>query len=52
MLSGYAPSAESVEAVGSIARDLRLKATMKPGSFFWGKFDPGRVSGALVLKAF
>lgn len=35
MLSGYAPSAESVEAVGSIARDLRLRATMKPGSFFW-----------------
>ncbi|MCJ1463764.1 putative pyridoxal kinase [Pseudocyphellaria aurata] len=35
MLSGYAPSAESVEAIGSIARDLRLKATMKPGSFFW-----------------
>ncbi|MCJ1425090.1 putative pyridoxal kinase [Sticta canariensis] len=35
MLSGYAPSAESVEAIGSIARDLRLKGTMKPGSFFW-----------------
>jgi len=36
MLSGYAPSADAVEAVGAIARDLKLKATMKPGSFFWG----------------
>ncbi|PQE20802.1 MFS monosaccharide transporter protein [Rutstroemia sp. NJR-2017a BBW] len=35
MLSGYLPGAASVEAVGSIARDLKLKATMKPGSFFW-----------------
>lgn len=36
MLSGYAPSADAVEAVGAIARDLKLKAIMKPGSFFWG----------------
>ena len=50
MLSGYAPSAESVEAIGSIARDLRLKATMKPGSFFWGEFGSGRALGALTLK--
>ncbi|EDN97831.1 hypothetical protein SS1G_12685 [Sclerotinia sclerotiorum 1980 UF-70] len=35
MLSGYLPGAASVEAVGSIARDLKLKSTMKPGSFFW-----------------
>lgn len=35
MLSGYIPGAAAVEAVGSIARDLKLKATMKPGSFFW-----------------
>ncbi|MCJ1437041.1 putative pyridoxal kinase [Xylographa pallens] len=35
MLSGYAPSAEAVEAIGSIARDLRFKSSMKPGSFFW-----------------
>jgi pyridoxine kinase len=35
MLSGYVPAAEAVEAVGSIARELKLKATMKPGSFFW-----------------
>jgi len=36
MLSGYAPSAEAVEAVGAIGRDLKLKASLKPGSFFWG----------------
>ncbi|KAH6671408.1 Ribokinase-like protein [Halenospora varia] len=35
MLSGYLPGAPSVEAVGVIARDLKYKATMKPGSFFW-----------------
>jgi len=35
MLSGYIPGAAAVEAVGSIARDLKLKANMKPGSFFW-----------------
>ena len=40
MLSGYAPSAEAVEAIGSIARDLRFKSSMKPGSFFWGAFWP------------
>ena len=38
LLSGYAPSREAVEAVGSIARDLRYHATGKPGSFFWGEF--------------
>lgn len=35
MLSGYAPSAEAVDAIGSIARDLKLKASTKAGSFFW-----------------
>ncbi|TVY81285.1 putative pyridoxal kinase [Lachnellula suecica] len=35
MLSGYLPGAASVEALGTIARDLKYKATMKPGSFFW-----------------
>ena len=35
MLSGYLPSAAVVEAVGTIARDLKCKATMSPGSFFW-----------------
>ncbi|TVY47167.1 putative pyridoxal kinase [Lachnellula occidentalis] len=35
MLSGYLPGAAAVEAMGTIARDLKYKATMKPGSFFW-----------------
>jgi pyridoxine kinase len=35
LLSGYLPGAASVEAAGKIARDLKYKATMKPGSFFW-----------------
>ncbi|PGH16061.1 pyridoxal kinase [Helicocarpus griseus UAMH5409] len=35
LLSGYAPSAAAVEAVGEIALDLRRKSNAKPGSFFW-----------------
>ncbi|KAJ5911888.1 uncharacterized protein N7473_001191 [Penicillium subrubescens] len=35
MLSGYAPSAAAVEAVGSIGIDLQQRAEKKPGSFFW-----------------
>jgi pyridoxine kinase len=35
MLSGYLPGAASVEAVGALARDLKYKAIMDPGSFFW-----------------
>ncbi|KAL4753611.1 hypothetical protein BDW72DRAFT_190824 [Aspergillus terricola var. indicus] len=35
MLSGYAPSAAAVEAVGSIGKDLKRKAADRPGSFFW-----------------
>jgi pyridoxine kinase len=35
MLTGYVPNAEALEIVGTIARELKLKATMKPGSFFW-----------------
>lgn len=35
MLTGYAPSAAGVEAIGTIAQELKLKATTKPGSFFW-----------------
>ncbi|KAL9101846.1 MAG: hypothetical protein Q9187_009192 [Circinaria calcarea] len=38
MLSGYAPSAGAVEAIGAIGRDLQLQAVTKPGSFFWGSF--------------
>ena len=35
LLTGYAPSAAAVDAVGQIARDLKLQAGTKPGSFFW-----------------
>ncbi|KAJ5115449.1 hypothetical protein NUU61_001208 [Penicillium alfredii] len=35
MLSGYAPSAAAVKAVGAIGIDLQQKAASKPGSFFW-----------------
>lgn len=35
MLSGYLPGAPAIEALGQIARDLKYKATMKPGRFFW-----------------
>ena len=35
MLSGYLPGAASVEAVGTIARDLKYKSVMQPGGFFW-----------------
>jgi len=37
LLSGFAPSAEAVAAVGAIGKELKLKASMKPGSFFWGQ---------------
>ena len=36
MLTGYAPNAEAVEAIGAIARDLKLQSSTKAGSFFWG----------------
>ena len=43
MLSGYAPSAAAVEAVGAIGLDLQQKAQKAPGSFFWGESGhPGR----------
>ncbi|EXJ54426.1 pyridoxine kinase [Cladophialophora yegresii CBS 114405] len=35
LLSGYSPSAEAVEAIGTIARDLRYRSTVHPGGFFW-----------------
>lgn len=38
MLSGYAPSAAAVEAVGAIGMDLQRRAAKLPGSFFWGMF--------------
>ena len=42
LLSGYAPSAGAVEAIGAIGRDLKLKASTKPGSFFWGFLNPDK----------
>jgi len=38
MLSGYIASKDAVKTVGQIGRDLRLRANIKPGSFFWCKF--------------
>ncbi|KAF1349307.1 Ribokinase-like protein [Lizonia empirigonia] len=35
LLTGYVPSADALRAVGRIARDLKLQAATKPGSFFW-----------------
>ncbi|KAI9701654.1 MAG: putative pyridoxal kinase [Bogoriella megaspora] len=35
LLSGYISSAEAVEAVGKIGRNLKYEAGTKPGSFFW-----------------
>ncbi len=35
LLSGYVPGADALAAVGTIGKDLKLKAEMKPGSFFW-----------------
>jgi len=37
LLSGYAPSAAAVTAVGEIGLDLQRRAKEKPGSFFWGR---------------
>ncbi|KAI1916847.1 putative pyridoxal kinase [Ophidiomyces ophidiicola] len=35
LLTGYAPSAAAVEAVGAIGRELQQKSASRPGSFFW-----------------
>lgn len=35
LLSGYCPSAAIIDEVGRIARERKLKASTKPGSFFW-----------------
>ncbi|KAL9613521.1 MAG: hypothetical protein Q9167_001963 [Letrouitia subvulpina] len=35
VLSGYAPDAQVVEAIGVIGRDLKLRSSTKEGSFFW-----------------
>jgi pyridoxine kinase len=36
LLTGYVPSAETVQAIGKIGRDIKFNAGTKPGSFFWG----------------
>jgi pyridoxine kinase len=36
LLTGYMPSAQAVQAVGKIGRDVKFNAGTKPGSFFWG----------------
>ncbi|KAF2634052.1 Ribokinase-like protein [Massarina eburnea CBS 473.64] len=35
LLTGYMPSAQAVQAVGKIGRDVKFNAGTKPGSFFW-----------------
>lgn len=54
MLSGYAPSAAAVDAVGAIGMDLKQRSAGKPGSFFWGEFLEATVSmretGHLLLQ--
>jgi len=50
MLTGYAPSAEAVDAIGSVARDLKLKSSTKAGSFFWGNSRSSERSMELVAK--
>lgn len=47
LLSGYAGSAEAVQAIGEIARDLKAKSTSNSGSFFWGEFESGRAGARL-----
>jgi hypothetical protein len=37
LLTGYMPSAEAVQAIGKIGRDVKFNAGTKPGSFFWGR---------------
>lgn len=47
MLSGYAPNAQVVEAIGAIGRDLKLRSSTKEGSFFWGKYRIFRSYGVV-----
>ncbi|KAF2028120.1 Ribokinase-like protein [Setomelanomma holmii] len=35
LLTGYVPSAQAVQAIGKIGRDIKFNAGTKPGSFFW-----------------
>lgn len=46
LLTGYMPSAEAVQAIGKIGRDVKFNAGTKPGSFFWGRCgDTVRAAG-------
>jgi pyridoxine kinase len=38
LLTGYMPSAQAVQAVGKIGRDVKFNRATKPGSFFWGEW--------------
>lgn len=38
LLTGYIPGAESVEAVGRVAKELKEKREGKGGGLFWGMF--------------
>lgn len=38
LLTGYVPSAEAVQTIGKIGRDVKFNAGTKPGSFFWGEW--------------
>ncbi|KAF1999386.1 Ribokinase-like protein [Amniculicola lignicola CBS 123094] len=35
LLTGYMPSAEAVQEIGKIGRNLKYNAVTRPGSFFW-----------------
>lgn len=44
LLTGYVPSAEAVQAIGTIGRDIKFNAGTKPGSFFWGEWISNHTS--------
>ncbi|KAL7779014.1 hypothetical protein CFE70_008517 [Pyrenophora teres f. teres 0-1] len=43
LLTGYMPSAEAVQAIGTIGRDVKFNAGTKPGSFFWAVYPEDEV---------
>jgi hypothetical protein len=48
LLTGYMPSAEAVQAIGTIGRDIKFNAGTKPGSFFWGVWISKSVHAAVL----
>jgi pyridoxine kinase len=50
LLTGYVPSAEAVQAIGKIGRDVKFNAGTKPGSFFWGACGDCLISGRTDLE--